>query len=293
MRARQIKPGILKNEILGADDPLFTLLFEGLWMMADREGRLEDRPLRICAEVFPYRRKLTEKRVDDMLWWLAENKFIVRYENSSGRFISVVEFRKHQNPHKDERQSEIQGFTPESHRTRPVSSPKKPGKSMEVVGLIPCTPIPDSPIPCTHNPVPGVSTGADPVRNERKPALVLINPPALTYEQGRQLQETYPLGIYRQSEWLVAQKLINQHLANGVEFERILASIERYAAQCRAREIIGSQYVLSPVKLCDLDHPMFDEPFPLPKTKAEVRQDANADAGDAWLARQESENATG
>jgi hypothetical protein len=43
MRARSIKPGICDNEILGTADPLYTLLFERLWMMADREGRLEDR----------------------------------------------------------------------------------------------------------------------------------------------------------------------------------------------------------------------------------------------------------
>ena len=30
------------------------LLFVGLWTIADRNGRLEDRPKRIRAELFPY-----------------------------------------------------------------------------------------------------------------------------------------------------------------------------------------------------------------------------------------------
>lgn len=113
----------------------------------------------------------------------------------------------------------------------------------------------------------------------------------LTFEQAQLLQAAYPVGTYRQSDWIVAEKLINQHLANGVEFERILASMQRYRAQQAAKENIGGDYVASPIKHCSLDLPQFDEPFPLPKTKAEVRQDANADAGAAWLARSESDNA--
>ena len=44
MRARNLKPSIFKNELLAVADPLYTLVFEGLWCLADREGRLEDRP---------------------------------------------------------------------------------------------------------------------------------------------------------------------------------------------------------------------------------------------------------
>lgn len=106
---------------------------------------------------------------------------------------------------------------------------------------------------------------------------------SLTLDQAQQLQRAYPVGIYRQSEWLVAEKLINQHLANGVAFETILASFERYRAQCEARECLETQYVLSPVKHCDRETPQFHEPFPIPRTKAEARQDANIDAGQQWL----------
>jgi hypothetical protein len=105
----------------------------------------------------------------------------------------------------------------------------------------------------------------------------------LTLEQAQQLQATYPVGIYRQAEWVVAEKLINGHLANGIAFDRILASFERYRAQITAREKTGTEYVLSPVKHCDREHPLFDEPFPIPRTKAEARQDANIDAGQQWL----------
>jgi len=103
-RARNIKPGFFKNEILGTADPFYSLLFEGLWVLADREGRLEDRPLRIKAEVFPYREGLN---MESMLDWLRGNEFIRRYSVAGKRYIEINNFVKHQNPHKNETPSEI------------------------------------------------------------------------------------------------------------------------------------------------------------------------------------------
>lgn len=103
-RARNIKPGFFKNEILGLADPLYSLLFEGLWLLADRAGRLEDRPLRIKAEIFPYRENL---RIDEMLNWLQDNGFIQRYLSEGKACILVLEFEKHQNPHKNEPESTL------------------------------------------------------------------------------------------------------------------------------------------------------------------------------------------
>lgn len=103
-RARNIKPGLFKNEILGVADPLYTILFEGLWVLADRDGRLEDRPLRIKAETFPYREGLD---LEAMLNWLAENGFIERYTAKGVKVIHILEFAKHQNPHKNEVPSDL------------------------------------------------------------------------------------------------------------------------------------------------------------------------------------------
>jgi hypothetical protein len=54
LRSRNIKPGFFKNEILGTLEPLVGLTFAGLWTLADKRGRLEDRPIRIKGELFPY-----------------------------------------------------------------------------------------------------------------------------------------------------------------------------------------------------------------------------------------------
>ena len=98
-RARNIKPGLFKNEVLGVADPIYTLAFEGLWLLADREGRLEDRPLRIKAETFPYRDGVD---INAILDWLKENDFITRYTVAGKAFIQINNFGKHQNPHKNE-----------------------------------------------------------------------------------------------------------------------------------------------------------------------------------------------
>ena len=102
MRARSIKPGFFKNEDLSELDPLTRILFAGLWCMADREGRLEDRPKRIKAEILPY----DDVDVDAMLQKLPED-FIQRYEHSGARYIQIVNFLRHQCPHKNEKPSEI------------------------------------------------------------------------------------------------------------------------------------------------------------------------------------------
>lgn len=105
-RARNIKPALFANEILGAADPLYTLAFQGLWLLADRDGRLEDRPLRIKGQTFPYRDNLD---MDAMLDWLQEQGFVLRYEVAGKRYIEVINFKRHQRPHPNENPSEIPG----------------------------------------------------------------------------------------------------------------------------------------------------------------------------------------
>lgn len=99
-RARNIKPSIFKNELLGVADPLITILFISLWTLADKQGRLEDRPLRIRGETFPYRENLD---VNGYLTELVSLGFIVRYEVDGVKIIEVVNFTKHQTPHSTEK----------------------------------------------------------------------------------------------------------------------------------------------------------------------------------------------
>lgn len=92
MRIRSIKPDFFKNDALAEVEPFARLLFIGLWCLADCDGRLEDRPRRIKADVFPYE----DIDVDQLLDRLAQYGFIVRYTVDGVRLIAVPGFRKHQ-----------------------------------------------------------------------------------------------------------------------------------------------------------------------------------------------------
>jgi hypothetical protein len=101
-RARNIKPAFFKNEILGTLDPYIALLFASLWTLADREGRLEDRPLRIKAESFPYR---DLPLFNGYLTALQQHGFIDRYKILDVGIIQILKFKEHQSPHSTEKAS--------------------------------------------------------------------------------------------------------------------------------------------------------------------------------------------
>lgn len=102
-RARNIKPGFFTNEDLAECSHAARLLFCGLWCLADREGRLEDRPKRIKASLLPY----DDADVDMLLSELEEHDFIMRYEVSDSNYIWITGFHKHQRPHHMEEPSSI------------------------------------------------------------------------------------------------------------------------------------------------------------------------------------------
>lgn len=102
-RIRSLKIGFFTNEILCELSAWHRLLFAGLWLLADREGRLEDRPRRIKAALFPY----DEVNVDGMLTELADKGFVVRYAADGAgadgaRYLAIPHFTAHQRPKSDE-----------------------------------------------------------------------------------------------------------------------------------------------------------------------------------------------
>jgi len=101
-RTRSLKPGFFKNEILGQLPIQDQLLFAGLWTLADRAGRLEDRPARIKAEIFPYR----DVDIEASLCRLHQTEFIIRYSREEA-YIALPTFSKHQSPHMKEQASTI------------------------------------------------------------------------------------------------------------------------------------------------------------------------------------------
>jgi hypothetical protein len=138
-RIRQIKPEFYLDDELARCPRDARLMFPGLWMLADRSGRLEERPARIKVQLFPYDDDITVKDVESLIDHLAENDFILRYEIDSKRYIQIRTFEKHQHCHKKEPESQLPppparkipgktGASPEKHRTSPENTGQEPGK---------------------------------------------------------------------------------------------------------------------------------------------------------------------
>ncbi|MEO3879290.1 hypothetical protein [Rheinheimera fenheensis] len=123
-RARNIKPAFFLNDDLVELPFEYRLLFIGLWTLADREGRLEDRPKRIKMGVFP----ADNVDVDAGLSELQKYGFIQRYEINGEKLVQILNFTKHQNPHHTEKGSElpdINGNYPAYYAKQPVKKQSK------------------------------------------------------------------------------------------------------------------------------------------------------------------------
>lgn len=149
-RARNIKPSFFTNEEIAEVDPFGRLLFIALWTIADREGRVEDRPKRIAVQALPFDRNVD---VDALLDDLQRAGFIVRYEAEGVRVIEILNFARHQRPHPKEPPSEL---PPRPETPEPEQNAEKnfsPGKETASCSLslpsFPSYPSPSPiPLPC-------------------------------------------------------------------------------------------------------------------------------------------------
>lgn len=128
MRARNIKPAFFRDaEIL--ELPLEArYLFAGLWCLADRAGKLADKPKQIKVEVFG---EALQCDCDGLLNLLVTQGLIVRYKIDEMKFIKVINFLKHQSPHHTEAQSKIPD-PPEIHGESTVTHGESPETPVEI-----------------------------------------------------------------------------------------------------------------------------------------------------------------
>jgi len=131
-RIRYIKPGFFCDEDLADCSPWARLLFAGLWGIADKAGRLEDRPRRIAATVFPYDRDVD---VEECLRELCDHgPMILRYEADGARYIAILGWAKHQKTHHKEAESVIP--EPNPSVSNPPPAPHQPLTSPSPAALV-------------------------------------------------------------------------------------------------------------------------------------------------------------
>lgn len=194
-RARNIKFGFFTNDEL-VELPFETrLLFIGLWCIADREGRLVDRPKKIKMEVFP----ADDVDCEKSLVLLADSGFINRYRVGNYKVIEILKFTQHQAPHSTEKDSalpDVDGYFTVNERSKnggitgtfskikqgtdtnnvkpplePVTPPSNNALNPDCGILIPDSgyPIPDSPIPESLQKQPTAPAVAAPAKKVAEP----------------------------------------------------------------------------------------------------------------------------
>lgn len=111
-RARLLKPDFFEDETITSLPFGARLLFEALWCLADREGRLEDRPARIAAFAFPpmgNERQQAQARRECPQWLdlLLNAGSVQRYEVQGESYLLLTHFKDHQRIHQNEPQSSL------------------------------------------------------------------------------------------------------------------------------------------------------------------------------------------
>ena len=215
MRARNIKPGFFENDLLVEMPFEFRLLFIGLWTMADKSGRLEDRPKKIKMCVFP----ADDVDVNRGLTDLSRHGFIQRYEVDGSKYIQVVNWKKHQKPHHTEKESVI----PPLNNGEETVNPHNQDRGNPPDSLIPDSLIPDSLIPDS-------GAGAQKARTPLSPGQAL---PEYSMEF-EQLWDLYPRKEAKESAWIAFKgaKAAHQYPGNPI----VLPVVVQWAESPRWQE---------------------------------------------------------
>ena len=100
-RARNIKPAFFQNEKLAELKPINRLAFIALWTVCDFKGCLEYRPKRLKVQLLPY----DDCDIEEIINNLTESGFIQIYSVENQDYIKILNFEKHQNPHKNEKEA--------------------------------------------------------------------------------------------------------------------------------------------------------------------------------------------
>jgi hypothetical protein len=127
-RIRTVKPDFFYDEELTKLPHAVRLFFIGLWGMADKEGRLEDRPAFIRANVFPYEPEFDAEGALSAL----SPKFVERYEAEGKRLLWIRTFKKHQriNGKESESVSRFPSAPGEAEEKQPGSIGEATGKPL-------------------------------------------------------------------------------------------------------------------------------------------------------------------
>ena len=144
------KPAFFQNQELGELLPIERLAFIGMWTIADFRGCIELKSKRLKIQILPY----DDCDIDSIVTNLDKARFIRIYSVRGQRHIKIINFEKHQNPHKNEREagSEIPDISEAEEKPNEIKELIQDGIKPDLIGspraeslfLNPSSLIPDS-----------------------------------------------------------------------------------------------------------------------------------------------------
>ena len=116
LRRRDIDPDFFSDSGISTLTAEARLGFIGLWLLADKEGRLELKPLDIMGKLFPLNISDPQKgiiqipnskpcSIYSIFNELIDSEMLIAYKNSTRCFLQIVNFTKYQRPHPHEKKS--------------------------------------------------------------------------------------------------------------------------------------------------------------------------------------------
>lgn len=102
-RMRNLHPDFFTDEKVVQVSLAARLCFQGLWCEADREGRLEDKPLTLKMRLFP----ADNLDIEPLLAELAKVGLVQRYSAEGRRYLLVSNFKRRQHLHPKEAPSKL------------------------------------------------------------------------------------------------------------------------------------------------------------------------------------------
>lgn len=264
-RIRNVKPEILLDEKLWDLEqrigPLVYRTFQGLWMLADREGRFEWKPRQLKAAILPY----WSGDIEPLLRGLVDDGFVQRYQVDGRSYGCVRNFPKHQRPNAREPKSELPPppgeSEPDPARARTcmhvqdsdeahacecgdtcvhVSSGKGRGiGNWEGEGNARARAASPPPPPDAPEPAPESEPADRPTLRPPRPARGQAPPEADSQTSGAHTQEVVDAwaDAYAAAEAGVPPKLTGQRLVAAVEFARSVARAHEVGLRAAAMAI--------------------------------------------------------
>jgi hypothetical protein len=259
-RIRTIKPETPHSSSMGKVSREARLCFILMWTLADDAGRLRGNSRMLASLLFPYDNDAKD-HIEGWLVDLVRERCIQRYEVNGDEYVEICNWLTHQKIDKPSRSK----LPPPPEPSRILANPRE--RSSEDQGS-----------------KEGIkdqgSKDQGPAREPEKVSRGTFDGWSFIDQR---LRPAYPRGTYRANAWITASRDVERLIEQGVEPDELVANAVAYQRQQEAEGNEGTKFILSPVNWLAEDN--WRGPFPISASKAQVSQDANIAASQAWLNR--------